>query len=142
MRHIPQLLDPFHTPQKATSALAGFAAGRILDQALEGRSELGAAVAVAVVRRKEREVRDDFRRAGALQALDARSLADVGLENNFIVRRMIKRAVIHESEPGLYYFDEEVWQSVRAWRRRRAIGVLVVVAVVAIITLYVMSVFR
>ena len=103
---------------------------------------MGAAVAVAVVRRKEREVRDDFRRAGALQALDARSLADVGLENNFIVRRMIKRAVIHESEPGLYYFDEEVWQSVRAWRRRRAIGVIVVVAVVAIITLYVMSAFR
>jgi anti-sigma-K factor RskA len=94
------------------------------------------------MRRREEEVRDDFHRAGALQALDSKSLADVGLEENHTVRRMIKRAVIHESEPGMYYFDEEVWQSVRAWRRRRVIALLAAVAVAAIISLYFVSTFR
>ena len=94
------------------------------------------------MRRREEEVRGDFHRAGALQALDARSLADVGLEENHTVRRMMRRAVIHESEPGLFYFDEDVWQSVRARRRRMVIVLLVVVAVAGIIGLYVQSTFQ
>jgi hypothetical protein len=103
---------------------------------------LGAAVAVVIIRRREEEVRQDFHRAGALQPLDARSLADVGLEENHTVRRMIKRAVIHESEPGLFYFDEDVWQSVRARRRRMVIVLLVVVALVGIVSLYGVTTFK
>ena len=104
---------------------------------------MGGAVAVGIIRRREEEVRQDFHRAGALQALDARSLADVGVEENHIVRRMIKRAVVHESEPGLFYFDEEVWQSVRARRRRMIIILLlVVVALLGIVSLYGVTTFK
>ncbi len=103
---------------------------------------MGAAVAVAIMRRREEEVRDDFHKAGALRAIDARSLADVGLADNFTVRRMIRRAVLHESEPGLFYFDEEVWQAVRARRRRTVIIALVVAALAGIIGFYAMTMFR
>jgi hypothetical protein len=103
---------------------------------------LGAAVAVVIIRRREEEVRQDFHRAGALQPLDARSLADVGLEENHTVRRMIKRAVIHESEPGLFYFDEDVWQSVRARRRRMAIVLLIAMVLLLIVSLYGVTTFK
>jgi hypothetical protein len=103
---------------------------------------LGAAVAVVIIRRREEEVRQDFHRAGALQPLDARSLADVGLEENHIVRRMMKRAVIRESEPGMFYFDEEVWQSVRSMRRRMAIVLLVAMVLLLIVSLYGVATFK
>ena len=103
---------------------------------------LGAAAAVAIIRLREDEVRQDFHRAAALQPLDAKSLADVGLEENHIVRRMMKSAVIHESEPGLFYFDEEMWQSVRARRRRMIFILLGVVALMGIVALYAVTTFR
>lgn len=77
----------------------------------------GPAIA-AVIRRKEREVVDDFRRAGATSPSTAKSLADVGLEDSWPVRRLQRRAVIREPEPGVMYLDEEVWQAVRRTRRR------------------------
>jgi hypothetical protein len=97
---------------------------------------LGGAVAVAIIRRREDEVREDFHRAGALQPATARSLSDVGLDENFIVRRMMKRAVIRESNPGLFYFDEDVWQAVRSMRRRMVVILLIVVALVGLLSLY------
>jgi predicted acetyltransferase len=103
---------------------------------------LGGAVAVAIIRRREEEVREDFHRAGALQPIDARSLADVGLEENFTVRRMMLRAVIREAAPGLFYFDEEVWQSVRRRRRRMAVLFLIVTALVLIVGAYAVTTFK
>ncbi|MGH9422812.1 MAG: hypothetical protein ACRD3J_22755 [Thermoanaerobaculia bacterium] len=88
------------------------------------------------MRRREEEVRDDFHRAGALQALDARSLADVGLEENHTIHRLMKRSIVRESAPGLFYFDEEVWQSVHAMRRRMVLLLLVVVALAGVAALY------
>jgi hypothetical protein len=88
---------------------------------------LGAAAAIAVMRRKEREVRDDFLRAGATMPINAMSLADVGIGESMAVRRLMKRAIIRESSPGQFYFDEEVWLSVRSMRRRMAMVMLVVI---------------
>jgi hypothetical protein len=102
---------------------------------------VGAAVAVALMRRREEEVRDDFHRAGALQPIDARSLSDVGLEENITVRRLMRRSIVRESAPGLFYFDEEVWQSVRAMRRRMVIMLLLIVAAAGI-ALYGVTTFK
>lgn len=82
---------------------------------------MGAPAIAAVIRRKEREVVDDFRRCGATTPLTARSLADLGLEDSWPVRRLQRRAVIREPEPGIMYLDEEVWTAVRATRRRVAL---------------------
>ena len=82
---------------------------------------MGAPAIAAIIRRKEREVVDDFRRVGATSPSTAKSLADVGLEDSWPVRRLQRRAVIREPEPGVMYLDEEVWQAVRRTRRRVAL---------------------
>ena len=64
---------------------------------------------------------DDFRRGGATSPTTARSLADLGLDDSWPVRRLRRRAVIREPEPGMMYLDEEVWAAVRRTRRRVAI---------------------
>ena len=82
---------------------------------------MGAPAIAVVIRRKEREVVDDFRRGGATSPTSARSLADLGLEDSWPVRRLQRRAVIREPEPGIMYLDEEVWAAVRRTRRRVAL---------------------
>jgi hypothetical protein len=82
---------------------------------------MGAPAIAAVIRRKEREVVDDFRRGGACSPTTARSLADLGLEDSWPVRRLQRRAVIREPQPGVLYLDEEVWMAVRRTRRRVAL---------------------
>ena len=80
---------------------------------------MGAAAAVAIMRRREREVVDDFRAAGAVSPATAQSYAAIGLGESMAIRRLHDRAVIRESAPGLWYLDEEVWTAVRRTRRRR-----------------------
>ena len=95
---------------------------------------MGAPVIAAVIRRKEREVVDDFRRGGATAPTSAKSLAELGLEDSWPVRRLQRRAVIREPEPGIMYLDEQVWAAVRRTRRRVAltIGVVMLLLVIGI----------
>ncbi|MDP9179616.1 MAG: hypothetical protein M3O61_18240 [Gemmatimonadota bacterium] len=86
----------------------------------------------AVIRRREREVVDDFRRGGATDPTSAKSLADLGLEDSWPVRRLQRRAVIREPQPGVMYIDEEVWAAVRRTRRRVALTTMAVLMVVLI----------
>ena len=97
---------------------------------------MGGAVAVAVMRKKERDVRDAFQSAGAMTPANAMSLESVGIEETMAVKRLKRRAVIREAAPGLFYFDEDVWESVKAMRRRMAILMLAAVILVAIVVLY------
>jgi hypothetical protein len=93
---------------------------------------MGAPAIAAVIRRKEREVVDDFRRGGATSPTSAKSLADLGLEDSWPVRRLQRRAVIREPEPGIMYLDEEVWKAVRRTRRRVALtfgGILLLLVI-------------
>jgi hypothetical protein len=103
---------------------------------------LGAAFVAAAIRRREEDVRQDFHRANALQPIDAKPLADIGLEENVTLRRLVRHSVVREAQPGLFYFDEDVWQSVRATRRRMVIILLVVLALVGIMTLYGVATFK
>jgi hypothetical protein len=82
------------------------------------------------MRMKERHVRDDFLRAGATMPVNAMSLNDIGIGESMAVKRLMNRAIIREASPGLFYFDEEVYLSVRAMRRRMALVMLVVVLLV------------
>jgi hypothetical protein len=77
------------------------------------------------MRMKEREVRDDFLRAGATMPINAMSLADIGIGESMAVKRLMRRSIIREASPGLFYFDEEVYLSVRSMRRRMALVMLV-----------------
>jgi|SRR5207248_7858443 len=79
---------------------------------------MGAAVAAAVMRRREQEVIDDFRAAGATSPDRAQSYTAIGLGDTLALRRLRNRAVIREAAPGVYYLDEEVWAAVRRTRLR------------------------
>jgi hypothetical protein len=96
---------------------------------------MGAAAAIAVMRRREREVVDDFRAAGALSASTAQSYAAVGLGHSRALQRLHDRAVLRETTPGLYYLDEEVWAAVQRTRRRMGIVMLIVVLTLFVVSL-------
>jgi hypothetical protein len=93
---------------------------------------MGAPAIAAVIRKKEREVVDDFRRGGATAPDAAKSLAELGLEDSWPVRRLQRRAVIREPQPGLMYLDEEVWAAVRRTGRRVALTFAAVMIVLIV----------
>jgi hypothetical protein len=97
---------------------------------------LGAAAAVAVMRMKEREVRDDFIRAEATTPQGAKSLAEIGIDESRTVHRLQRRAVIREAAPGLLYFDEDVWQAVRSMRRRMALLLTSTIILIGLLVFY------
>jgi hypothetical protein len=79
---------------------------------------------------KERQVVDDFRAAGAVTPSTAQSYAALGFGETRAIKRLHDSAVIREASPGLYYLDEEVWIAVRRNRRRRAIIVASIFALI------------
>lgn len=103
---------------------------------------MGAAVAVAVMRRREEEVRADFLRAGATMPINACSLADLGIGESMAVKRLMRRAIIREATPGLFYFDEEVFLSVRSMRRRMALVMLLAMLIVLVLVMFGVGTFR
>ena len=90
---------------------------------------MGAAVAAILIRR-ETEVVDDFRAAGATSRETAQSYTAIGVGESLGLKRLRDRAVIREAAPGTYYLDEEVWTAVRRTRRRVATVFLLVLAFV------------
>jgi hypothetical protein len=88
---------------------------------------MGAAAAIAIMRRREREVVDDFRAAGAISPATAQSYNAIGLGESMAIRRLHYRAVIREATPGLWYLDEEVWTAVQRTQRRVAFTMLALV---------------
>ena len=90
---------------------------------------MGAAAVAAIMRRREREVVDDFRAAGAISRETAQSYTAIGLGQSLGLKRLRERAVIREAAPGTYYLDEEVWAAVRRTRRRIATVFIVILVI-------------
>jgi len=89
---------------------------------------MGAAAVAAILRRREQEVVDDFRAAGATSPATAQSYTAIGLGESIAIKRLHNRAVIREAAPGMYYLDEEVWAAVRRTRRRLVSVLLSIIA--------------
>jgi hypothetical protein len=85
---------------------------------------MGAAAVAAILRKREQEVIDDFRAAGATSPERAQSYQAIGLGDSLAIKRLHNRAVIREAAPGTYYLDEEVWAAVIRTRRRLVLTVL------------------
>lgn len=88
------------------------------------------------MRLREREVRDAFHSAGATNPATAMSLESIGIEETLAVRRLKRRAVVREAAPGLFYFDEGVWEAVRSMRRRMAVLLLGTLTLVLLLIVY------
>ena len=93
---------------------------------------MGAAAVAAILRRREQEVVDDFRAAGATSPATAQSYTAIGLGDSIAIKRLHNRAVIREAAPGMYYLDEEVWAAVRRTRRRLVTVMLSIIALLAL----------
>jgi hypothetical protein len=88
---------------------------------------MGAPAVAAVMRRREREVIDDFRAAGATSPERAQSYTALGFGESLALKALHNRAVIREAAPGMFYLDEEVWAAVRRTRRRIATVIMIVI---------------
>jgi hypothetical protein len=91
---------------------------------------MGAAAAAIIIKR-EKDLVEHFRRAGATTPQTAQSPDALGVEDdNFIWRTLVKSAVIRAGTSGDYYLDEPSWEAMG--RRRRRLAVIMVVAAVAL----------
>ena len=100
---------------------------------------MGAEVAAIVVLRKQRDIVDHFRTAGATSAAAARTIDELGVDTGLVWSGMLRRAVVREASPGRFFLDEPTWEGLRRGRQFRVrilLGVLVVFAVVAAVTAY------
>jgi len=89
---------------------------------------MGAAAAAIIIKR-EKDLVEHFRNAGATSPQRAQSPGALGVEDdNLIWRILVERAVIREGAAGAYYLDEPSWEALGRRRRRMAIiiGVFVI----------------
>ena len=93
---------------------------------------MGAAAAAIIIKR-EKEMIGHFRQAGATSAPTALSSGSLGVEENFIWRRLAESAVIRPAPNGGYYLDEPSWEALGRRRRRVAIIVMTAAIVLAIV---------
>lgn len=91
------------------------------------------AAAVAIMVRREREVVEAYRRARAITVATAVSPAELGLEDGTTIRRLRRRAILRETEPGRYYLDEPSWEALRGIRHRLAAVILIIVALLGLV---------
>src|SRR3954466_5210336 len=96
---------------------------------------MGAAAVAAVIARREQEVIDDFRAAGATSPDRAQSYTALGIGESLAMRRLRNRAVIREAAPGVFYLDEDVWAAVRRMRHH-VLGLFLLIAAVVSIGIF------
>jgi hypothetical protein len=94
---------------------------------------MGAGAIAAMMARREREVVEDFRSAGATSPKAAQSYTATGFGASQAIKRLRNRAVIREAAPGTYYLDEEVWEAVRRTRQRIAMVMIISIVVVLLL---------
>jgi hypothetical protein len=64
------------------------------------------------------------------------SLSSIGLDETMAVRRLKRHAIIREAAPGLFYFDEDVWDAWSGMRQRMAILLVGTMVLVGLMILY------
>jgi hypothetical protein len=91
------------------------------------------AVAVAVIVRREREIVETYRDAGATSAEHARTPDELGVPTRVAFDRLVERAVLREVGGGRYFLDEPSWLAMRRMRRRFATVIMVSMAIAALV---------
>lgn len=88
--------------------------------------------AVAIIVRKQREIVEVFEGARATRPELARYPDELGIDTTRIFDGLVRRAVLRPVGDGRYYVDEPSWMAMNSMRRRRAAGVLIILASVVL----------
>ena len=96
---------------------------------------MGASAAAIVILRKQEDLIQHFRSAGAISTGTAKSVDELGVETRLVWSGMLRRAVVREASPGRFYLDEPSWEAMVSRRRIRVRIALAVVAVLMVIAL-------
>ena len=92
----------------------------------------------AAVRRAERRIQDELRRAEAVSADTAVGIARRSPIGRWRFNRLRNAGVIHAVDGERFYWDEVAWQGFERVRRRRALRIVAVV-VAALITVWLIA---
>jgi hypothetical protein len=87
---------------------------------------MGATVILAAMKRREDQVINDFRAAGAMSATSAKSAEEIGLDDSRALERLCSRSIIREASAGKLYLDEEALRTFRM-RKLRILGAFIIV---------------
>ncbi len=87
---------------------------------------------VVALSRAERRLIEGLRRAGAVNAGQARPLEPRGFQVGRL-EKLIEAGVILEAAPGVYYVDETAYER---YRQGKHIGLLAVIAAAALVGLF------
>lgn len=93
---------------------------------------MGAAAAAIIIKR-ERDLVDHFRRAGAMSPYTAQTPSALGVEQRFAWERLVDGAVIRAGATGTYYLDEASWEALRRRRQMIAIGIAILMTSLAVL---------
>src|SRR5215467_2206967 len=97
---------------------------------------MGAAAAAIIIKR-EKDLVEHFRNAGATSPQRAQTPGALGVEDdNLIWRILVKGAVIREAAAGAYYLDEPSWEALGRRRRRMAIIIGVFMIALAVVLFF------
>jgi hypothetical protein len=93
-------------------------------------------MAAAVLVWRQRHIVSTFRKAAAIDAAHARTLRELGIRRDAVVRRLGRHGVLVDSGGGVYYLDETAYAHRRALRREIAVVVFVAIVLFAAIMIY------
>ncbi len=97
------------------------------------------AAAAAIILRKERDIVQMYRGAGATDASRARDPEELGISYRMPFKLLVKHAVLREAGNGRYYLDEPSWEALRSMRHRIAFIVLLMAGVFILMAAFAVS---
>ncbi len=91
--------------------------------------------AAAVILRKERDIVNSYRGAGAVTPDRAMSPDQLDVPRRMAFERLVQRAVLRDTGNGRYYLDEPSWEALRGIRRRMALVIVILVVGATVVLL-------
>lgn len=90
---------------------------------------MGASAAAAAIVIRERHIVEAYRQAGAMSPDAAATPDSLGVSERMAFRILVRDAVLRQTQPGFYYLDELSWDAKQGIRRRVALVMLAIAAV-------------
>lgn len=88
---------------------------------------MGASAAAAAIIAKEKHIVAAFRQARATSTETAVAPETIGVAQHFVFAKLKRRAILREAGPGRFYLDELAWEALGRFRRRLALGILLLI---------------